>query len=220
MDRSLKAYLYISATFVAALITANVVAGKIVMLGTLPLLGGLFVPAGVLAYSVTFALSDTLCEVWGRERTQAVVRIGFAVQVLVWLLITLAIHLPPAPFWQQQEAYAAVLGATNRIIAASLAAYLVSQTFDVWIYSRLKTAFAGRHLWLRNNLSTVASQTLDTVIFITLAFAGVTDLLPLILGQLVVKWLIALLDTPVVYGLVYLVRRLVPDAGPEPAQAA
>jgi queuosine precursor transporter len=210
--KSLNAYLYLAATFVAALIAANVVSGKILMVS------GLVVPAGVLAYSITFAVTDVVCELWGRERTQVIVRAGFAVQVMVWLLITLAIHLPAAPFWQQQAAYAGVLGATNRIIAASLVAYAVSQTFDVWLFNRIKIATRGRHLWMRNNVGTIASQLVDTVLFITIAFAGTTELLPLIAGQLVVKWVIALLDTPVVYGLVYLLRRFA--APPGAAQAA
>lgn len=207
MDRkALNVYLFLSAVFVASLIAANVVSGKIIAIGPL------FVPAGVLAYSFTFAMTDTLCELWGRERTQAVVSAGFAVQLLVWALIVLAIAAPAAPFWPHQEAYASVLGATHRIIGASLAAYAVSQTFDVWVFSRLKERFGGRHLWLRNNLSTGLSQLIDSTIFLTLAFAGtvafpgIMDLAPLIGGHLVVKWAIAALDTPVVYALVHLLR--------------
>lgn len=218
-SRSLQAFVYLSATFVAALIAANVVSGKIVSLG------GLFVPAGVLAYSITFAMTDTLCEVWGRGRTQLVVRTGFAVQLLVWLLIAAAIGLPPAPFGVTQAAFAEVLGSSNVVIVASLTAYLVSQTFDVWVFGRLKAALGGRHLWLRNNVSTGLSQTIDTLVFIGLFTTGMNwlhgagiDPLPLIAGQLVVKWIIALVDTPVVYALVYLVRRLVP--APEPTGAA
>jgi queuosine precursor transporter len=204
--RSLSAYLYLAAIFVAAMITANVVSGKIIMLG------GLVAPAGVLAYSITFAVTDVVCEIWGKERTQTIVRAGFAVQVLVWLLIALAVQVPGAPFWRNQAAYAVVLGATNRIIAASLIAYAVSQTFDVWLFNRIKLATNGRFLWLRNNVGTIVSQTLDTGLFITIAFYGTTDLLPLIGGQLVVKWIIALLDTPFVYAGVYLLRRLLPRA--------
>jgi queuosine precursor transporter len=204
--RSLSAYLYLAAIFVAAMITANVVSGKIIMLG------GLVAPAGVLAYSITFAVTDVVCEIWGKERTQTIVRAGFAVQVLVWLLIALAVQVPGAPFWRNQAAYAVVLGATNRIIAASLIAYAVSQTFDVWLFNRIKLATNGRFLWLRNNVGTIVSQTLDTGLFITIAFYGTTDLLPLIGGQLVVKWIIALLDTPFVYAGVYLLRRLLPAA--------
>ena len=156
--------------------------------------------------SITFAVTDTVCEVWGRSRTQTLVNAGFLVLILVWGLTALALAMPAAPFWPNQEAFGAILGATGRIILASLIAYGVSQTFDVWIFNRIKELFAARHLWIRNNVSTLLSQTLDTGLFITIAFYGQLPLLPLMAGQLAVKYSIALLDTPVVYGLVYLVR--------------
>ena len=115
--------------------------------------------------------------------------------------------MPAAPLWGNQAATAPVLGSTNRIIAASVIPYPVSQSFDAWVFSRLKDRFGGRYLWLRNHASTALSQLIDTVMFTTRAFACTRELLPLIVGQLVVKWIIALLDTPVVYALVYLVRR-------------
>jgi len=134
------------------------------------------------------------------------VHAGFTVLVVVFLLNVLAVHLPPAPFWPNQEAFASILGATSRIILASLIAYGISQTFDLWLFARVRAWTGERHLWFRNNLSTIASQTLDTCVFITVAFYGEMPLLPLIGGQLLVKYVIAALDTPVVYGLVYLVR--------------
>ena len=199
-QREFSLFVFLCAAFVAALVTANVLAAKIVSLG------GLFVPAGVLAYSITFAVTDTVCEVWGRRRTQTLVNAGFLVLILVWGLTALALAMPAAPFWPNQEAFGTILGATGRIILASLIAYGVSQTFDVWIFNRIKELFAARHLWIRNNVSTLLSQTLDTGLFITIAFYGQLPLLPLMAGQLAVKYTIALLDTPVVYGLVYLVR--------------
>jgi len=201
-------YVVLMAVFVAALVTANVLAGKIISVG------GLFVPAGVLAYSITFAATDTICEIWGRRQTQLLVNAGFLVLLLVWALIALAIAMPAAPFWNSQQAFQQVLGSTNRIIVASLIAYAISQTFDVWAFDGMKRMYAERHLWLRNNVSTLLSQTLDTCIFITIAFYGRFPLLPLILGQLSVKYIIALLDTPVVYGLVYLVRLRLRGAPP------
>ena len=99
-----------------------------------------------------------------------------------------------------------MLGATSRIILASIVAYGISQNFDVWIFDRIKKAYGARNLWLRNNISTLLSQTLDTCLFITIAFWGEFPLLPLIFGQLTVKYAIALVDTPIVYGLVYIVR--------------
>lgn len=210
--REFSAFVLLTAVFVAALVIANVLAGKIISVW------GVFVPAGVLAYSITFAITDTMAEIWGRARAQTLVNAGFVVLLLVWGLVALAIHLPPAPFWEQQEAFTAVLGATNRIILASLIAYAVSQSLDVWIFHRVKLLLHSRHLWLRNNLSTLISQTLDTCLFILIAFYGQFPVLPLIAGQLTVKYAIAVLDTPLVYGLVYFVRlRIVEAASPSRA---
>lgn len=199
-SRDIAPMLYLSAFFIAALVTANIISGKVIAIGPL------FVPAGVLAYSITFAVTDTVCEIWGVERARMLVRSGFAMLVLVWLLVALALVLPPAPFWQGQAAFTEVLGTTNRIIIASMVAYAVSQSLDVWVFNRLKAVTSARHLWIRNNVSTLVSQSVDTVLFITIAFYGELPLLPLMGGQLVVKYAIALLDTPMVYGLVYLVR--------------
>lgn len=209
-ERDVAPLVLLGALFVGALVAANVIAAKIVTIGPL------FVPAGVLAYSITFAVTDTIGEVWNRRITQIVVNAGFAVLVLVWALITLALHWPAAPFWPHQEAFAQTLGSTSRIILASLIAYGVSQTLDVWVFSRLKTLTRGRWLWLRNNVSTFLSQLVDTVIFITIAFYGELPILQLMWAQLLVKYGIALLDTPVVYGLVYLVRRRLGKPPPRP----
>ncbi len=121
-------------------------------------------------------------------------------------------HLAPAAsFWQDQEAYQAVLDSNLRLTIAGMVAYLISQYHDVWAFHFWKRQTAGRHLWLRNTASTMVSQLLDTLIFVTIAFYGVIPHLgAMIVGQYLVKLLIALLDTPLVYGLVWLIRRHVP----------
>ncbi|MCH8010545.1 MAG: queuosine precursor transporter [Candidatus Marinimicrobia bacterium] len=100
------------------------------------------------------------------------------------------------------------MGSTTRITIASIIAYLISQFHDVWLFHLLKKRFKHRHLWLRNNISTFLSQTLDTNIFIIIAFYGDRTLLPLIGGQLVVKWLMTVADTPFVYLLVGRMKKL------------
>jgi len=212
-QREISLLTLLTAIFIGALVAASVLAAKIVMIG------GLVVPAGVLAYSITFAMTDTVCEIWGKERTRPLVNAGFVVLMLVFFLNVVAIYLPPAPFWPNQEAFASILGSTSRIIFASLVAYGISQTLDIWLFSRVRELTGRRHLWLRNNISTLLSQTLDTAVFITIAFYGEMPLLPLIGGQLVVKYLIALVDTPVVYGLVYLVRLRLGQATPATGNA-
>ena len=89
---------------------------------------------------------------------------------------------------------------------ASFIAYLISQFHDVWAFHFWKNKTNDRHLWLRNNLSTAVSQFLDSFIFITIAFYGVMPIWPLIMGQWIIKIAIALLDTPVVYLVVWALR--------------
>lgn len=199
-ERASHVYVLLAAMFIGALVTANLVASKII------LVAGLVVPAGVLAYSITFAMTDVICEVWGKRATQAVVNAGFLALILSWGLVALAIQMPGAPFWSDQDAYASVLGSAHRIILASLIAYAISQTLDVWGFQRLKEMTGGRMLWMRNNLATMVSQTVDSAVFVTIAFYGEAPVLPIIAGQLVVKYVIALVDTPVVYAGVWLVR--------------
>ncbi|WP_034621256.1 queuosine precursor transporter [Desulfovermiculus halophilus] len=192
-----QALAILTSLFAGSLVLAAVLATKIITVA------GLTVPAGVLAYALTFICTDVIGEVWGKERAREVVGAGFVALIAAFGLIQLALHWPPADFWSGQQAFAAVLATTPRIIAGSLAAYLVSQFTDVWIFHACKRLTRGRHLWLRNNLSTALSQFIDTVIFISIAFGGVMPLLPLFAGQWAVKMVIAAVDTGVVYLLVW-----------------
>lgn len=199
-DNSL-AFILLASMFSGSLVIASVISSKIISIG------GIVLPAGILAYCITFVASDVISEIWGREKAKQVVLGGFAALVVCLGLIHLALAWPGASFWDNHEAYDSVLGAAPRIIIASLAAYLVSQNHDVWAFHFWKETFQGRHLWIRNNLSTASSQVIDSVIFITIAFYGVVPVLPLIAGQILIKILIAFMDTPVVYFLVWLIRR-------------
>ena len=192
-DREQRIYTLLVSLFIGGLVVAAVVSGKIVNFF------GLYVPAGVLAYSITFAISDIISEVWGKERASEIVRCGFIALGTSMLLSSLALAWPAAPFWNGQEAFAQVFGITPRIVVASLIAYAVSQTHDVWLFHLLSRVTGGKHLWLRNNVSTAVSQLLDSTIFVSVAFYGIMPVVPIILGQWLAKMVIALLDTPVVY---------------------
>ncbi len=196
-----RAYILLLSIFIGCITIASVLASKIISVF------GLFVPAGVLAYSVTFICTDVISEIWGRDRANATILGGFAALVVVLLLVQLSLAWPNAPFWDNDIAFRSVLGATSRIIVASFVAYLVSQYHDVWAFHFWKRITRHRHLWLRNNLSTAVSQFLDSFIFITIAFYGVMPVGSLIVGQWIVKMAIAALDTPVVYGIVFLIRK-------------
>jgi len=196
-----KVYILLIAIFVGGLVIAGVLASKIVNVA------GLMVPGGVLAYSITFPITDVICEVWGKKRGKYVVFSGFITLLVALGLIRLTLIFPKAPFWTGEEAFAKVLGSTSRIIIASFIAYLVSQYHDVWAFHFWRNITKGRYLWLRNNASTFVSQFIDTAIFIIIAFYGVMPIFTLIKGQYIIKLMIALLDTPLVYFGVWLIRR-------------
>ncbi len=194
-------FAFLTALFAGSLVIAAVLANKIITVV------GIFVPAGVLAYCVTFVCTDVVNEIWGRKTANQVVLSGFGALIVSLVLIQLALSWPAAPFWNDQEAFATTLGATPRIILGSLTAYLVSQLHDVWSFDFWKRRTSGKHLWLRNNVSTLVSQLLDSVLFISIAFYGQLPIFPLILGQWLVKLVIAALDTAVVYFLVWFIRQ-------------
>lgn len=185
----------INAVFIMSLLVANVVAGKVVNLF------GFIVPAAVVAYGITFLCTDVINEIWGKEQAQKTVKLGLKVQLASTVLILLAIWLPPAVFAVDfNVAFKTVLGQNVRVVFASLTAYTISQAHDVISFNFWRNKTKGKHKWLRNNLSTMTSQIIDTAIFITIAFWGlVPNLLWMIISQYVVKAVIALLDTPFFY---------------------
>ncbi|MFC1899580.1 queuosine precursor transporter [Chloroflexota bacterium] len=189
----------LSALFATCLIVANIIAVKLISIG------GWIVPAGVIAYPLTFLFTDVISELYGRKTASRVVWLGFTVSLVMVLLIYLASLFPPAPFWEGQAAYETILGMVPRIVLASMIAYLVSQHHDVFAFHFWKRWTQGKFLWLRNNASTVVSQVIDTGLFITIAFWGVVPgnvLMNMILSQYVVKLVIAAVDTPFCYLLV------------------
>ena len=195
-----RAFIILLSIFAAGITIASVLANKIISVF------GLFMPAGILAYSITFICTDVISEIWGKQRANQTVLGGFVAIVAVLILIQISLYWPKAPFWNNEAAFQSILGSTTRIMVASVVAYLVSQFHDVWAFHFWKKKTNDRHLWLRNNLSTAVSQFLDSFIFITIAFYGVTPIWPLILGQWIIKIVIALLDTPVVYLVVWAIR--------------
>lgn len=209
------AFILLACIFAGSITIASVLANKIINVA------GFYVPAGVLAYSVTFICTDVISELWGRERAGRVVLGGFIALVAALVLVQLSLAWPAAPFWQQDAAFTAILGSTSRIIIASFVAYLASQFHDVWAFHFWRRITAARHLWLRNNLSTAVSQFIDSLLFITIAFYGTMDLWPLIMGQWIIKLAISVLDTPLVYLVVWSIRRGNPkDPGSEKAEGA
>ncbi|MBW2972444.1 queuosine precursor transporter [Candidatus Woesearchaeota archaeon] len=190
---------YIIALAAALTVAANILANKIVVFGPFT------VPAGVIAFSMTFLLTDILSERWGKAYARKAVWAGFYANIVFVISLYIALAWTPAPFAAESASmFAEVLKLTPRLFLAGIVAYLISQHHDIWAFHFWKRVTKNRHLWFRNNASTIISQLLDSVIFIVIGFYGVFPVLPLILGQWVVKIIIALLDTPFMYLIVWL----------------
>lgn len=201
--------------FMVSLVLAALTAIKIhvVTLGPLSVL----VPAGTLAFCLTYLATDVISEVWGRGFALSLVVAGVVMRGVMTVLILYAMHvedvagfLTTAPSWtpDRQAEFVAVFSSGLRTNLAGIAAFAVSALADVLIFHHLRRRDEGRNrLWLRNNLSTMISQIVNSTIFITVAFGGIEAwpaLGSLILGQVLVKLAIAAFDTP----LVYLLRNL------------
>lgn len=180
--------------FAVATALAGILSNKMVIFGPLT------IPGGVLLFSMTFFITDMISEKWNKGLAQQAVMVGFLSSVMVTVAVYTVIIWPSAPFAvEQAKLFAQALGMTPRIVVAGLVAYLISQNTDVFLFHKIKTKTNGKHLWLRNNGSTVISQLLDTAIFTTIAFYGVFPLMPVIISSWLFKILIAALDTPFIY---------------------
>lgn len=199
MTRETKLLILVT-VFIATVSILNVISVKIIAVL------GLTFSVGSYAYCLTFPITDAIAETWGRKIATQVVLLGFLANIVVLLLILVAIYHPPAEFWaENDEAFRSTLGLVPRILVASMLAYLIAQLHDIAAFHFWKRVTSGRFLFVRNNLSTWVSQLLDSIIFTLVAFLGTmsaSEIVAVILGQYVVKVGIALLDTPVVYGLV------------------
>lgn len=210
MKKTQQGLLALGMLFGVALVLSNVVAAKVVAT-RIPLPGGTLVfPGAVFCYAITFLVTDVVGEVWGRREAAAIVRWGFAAQLLAAALLLFTQALP-ATDPAVQEAYVRLLGQNGAFAGASLVAYALSQSWDVFVFHRIRARVLARHpdgrgrRWIWNNASTMSSQLLDTIVFVGLAFgcglgwifdpAMRPALLSLMLGQYLVKLALAALDT-------------------------
>lgn len=199
-----KLFLFLSGIFITALVLGNII-------GTTKFVNvfGLTVPAGVLAYPFTFLATDLICELYGKKKAQTLVWIGFILNLFMLGLMTLGHYLPDA---------SSVSGAASTFervyefmvgnVIASMIAYLIAQTIDVNMFHFWKKLTKGKHLWLRNNASTTASQLVDTISILTILYLAdnlgpeidsIDKLIPLIFYSYLFKFFFALFDTPLFY---------------------
>lgn len=185
-------FLLTGVLFAACLLISNILASKIIQLGPWS------APAGVLIFPIAYIINDVIAEVWGYGKARLIIWAGFGVNLLAAVFFLLAISLPAAPFYQGQDAFQQVVGSSVRIVFASLMAYLAGSFLNAFVMSKFKLLTQGRGFSLRAIVSTLAGEGADSLIFISIAFAGIFPL-PVILGMIATQ---ALLKT--VYEIIIL----------------
>ena len=229
-QRAETAFSILMAGFVVILVLTNIIGVKLFLAFPEWLPNGFFgepitLTTGILTYPITFLVTDIVCEVYGRRRANLMVFTGFVMSLLSLVLIQIALAVPGSPVWPSgnanyatveamQQAYDSVFTLPGILIFASMIAYLIAQLMDVRLFHFWKRVTHGRHLWLRNNGSTMISQLVDTVvvnsIFLSFGLGLPWDIVAkIIVAAYVFKLVFAAIDTPFIYLGVALLRRYI-----------
>ena len=208
-------YLVLSGIFIASLVSCNLIFQKFFEIEIwVPFIGSYTFAqsVGLLPYPITFLVTDIISEIYGKKRANQVVTSGLFASIFMLIVVTCADLIPMAP-WSpvDSDTFHKVFGLSGAAVFASMMAYLFAQYVDIRIFHFWKKLTNGKHLWLRNNASTVFSQFIDTfsVLFL-LCFFGVLswDMFGLLLlNGFLFKVFFAAFDTPLVYLIVYYLRR-------------
>ncbi|SNZ00958.1 queuosine precursor transporter [Flagellimonas pacifica] len=210
-------YLYLGALFITSLVVSNLIFQKFFYwnpFGDVTILGApLFeISVGILPYPITFLITDLISEIFGKKKANQVVVAGIFASFFS-LLIVYTASASPATDWSPvtDDMFKSVFGNTIVAVFASMMAYLLAQFVDIQLYHFWKRLTKGKHLWLRNNFSTFSSQFIDTftVVLLLCSFGEIPWKLfyGLVISGFVFKIFIALLDTPLLYLFVYLLRK-------------
>lgn len=183
-------------------IPVSVIIANIQVIKTVEIFG--FVATlGNIVYATSFLVTDIINENYGKKDASKAVWIGFFSLISMTILMQIAIMFVPDSSDISQNGLVTIFGLMPRIAVASLVAYFLSQTHDVWSYNRLKQKHPEqKYIWLRNNISTMISQLIDSIVFTVIAFTGKFDipiLIEITLTTYIFKWIVALSDTPFLY---------------------
>lgn len=209
-------FIFLSGIFLGALVLTNLIAGKFFYINILGITQPL--SAGIIAYPITFLITDVISEIYGHKRANLLVFAGLVVSIFAVFILVIA---GLVPVWEgspvSQESFNAVFGITPGIIFGSMTAYLFAQFLDVRLFEFWRKFTNGKHLWLRNNGSTIISQLVDTSLVVLIALIVFPNLdgnkntvaitwelaFSIIIGQYIFKAFVAMADTPFIYAAVY-----------------
>ena len=197
-DKKEKYFFYLVIIFVVCVLVANVIAGRLIQIGSLQL------PASILVFLITFIIGDLLTEIYGFKKSIKVIIIGFISNLFLTSICLLVVHLPAPTDWNLSEAYSQVFNYTPRVFCASFCAFLVGSIVNSYLMIIIKKATKNKFFWLRTITSTIVGEFLDSFIFCTISFVGILefkDIMLMVLLQASIKILYEVLFTPVLYWL-------------------
>ena len=211
-QRQYRYYEFVMAAFVTVLICANLIGPAKISQVDLPLVGTLVFGAGVLFFPISYVFGDILTEVYGYARARRVIWAGFGGLAFASFMAYVVVALPPAPFWNNQEAYEIAFGQAWRIAGASMIAYFCGEFVNSFVLAKMKILTAGKWLWTRTIGSTLFGEAVDSALFYPLAFYGSgiipNEMLPkVMLAQFVGKVLVEAAFTPITYKIVGFLKR-------------
>lgn len=202
--REPKYFDVIGSLFVAVYLISQVSSAKLIALGPFTF------PGAIIIFPISYIFGDILTEVYGYARTRRIIWVGFIAAVLMSLVFLAVQYLPPAADWPLQQAYESILGFVPRVVIGSIAAYWAGEFANSYILAKMKLWTKGRLLWSRTIGSTVVGQAVDSVVFATIAFAGVvpSKIVFTIMGSIYLfKVLYEVLATPLTYAIVNFLKR-------------
>lgn len=195
-----KKILLLQILFVTSILLANIVGIKIINIGPIN------ASMGIWLFPITFLITDMLAEVKGKKFVANMIWSTMIALVFSYIFVKISLWVEPADrFAESNPAFVTVFQSSTRIIIASIIAFIISQFHDIWAFEFWKAKTKGRFLWLRNNLSTIVSQFIDTTLFMFIAFYQMTPkfdaafVWSLIIPYYTLKIIMALIDTPFVY---------------------
>jgi queuosine precursor transporter len=199
-------FVLLAVLFSVSLVVSNIIAGK---LWATPLVG-VTLTAGVWLFPIVYIIGDVVPECYGLKAARKLILIGFAANLFAVAFFALTLWLPAPVFFQNQPAFEAVLGFTPRLLLASFIAYLAGTNANAWVLVQVKKLTRARWLWMRTISSTIVGESIDSALFISIAFWGVVplEILPgMIAAQALFKIGYEVLATPLTYAVVGLVKR-------------
>ena len=197
--------MFFAVLFVTCLLISNVAAAKMFQLGPWAL------TSGVLIFPISYIMSDVIAEVYGFKRARNIMWLGFGMNLLMVIYFQIAIALPAPVWYQNGDAFNTVLSSTPRVFIASLLAYAAGSYINAAAISKIKVMTKGKHFGVRAVISTVLGESVDSIIFISIAFAGTmpfTALWQMVVLQLIVKTVYEIIALPITTIVVRKVKKV------------